>query len=144
MTGEVVSIWIKRAHRGVMDAVAETRAVAGRGLVGNADQGRKRQVTIIDEAAWNEAAAQTGSPVDPVFRRANIMLRGIALAETRDRNLRVGECLIHILGETRPCERMDEARLGLRETLGRAWRAGVFGEVLEGGTIRIGDVAELT
>jgi MOSC domain-containing protein YiiM len=143
MTGEVVAIWIKRAHRGVMDSVAEAQAVAGRGLVGNADQGRRRQVTIIDEAAWNIAAAETGSAVEPSKRRANIMLRGIALAESRGKNLRIGNCLIHILGETRPCERMEEAQPGLRKALGTAWRAGVFGEIVEGGPIRIGDGAEL-
>jgi len=143
MTGEVVSIWIKRSHRGVMDAVDEAQAVAGRGLVGNADQGRRRQVTIIDEEAWNAAAAETGHRVDPSKRRANIMLRGIALAESRGRHLRIASCLIHILGETRPCERMEEAQPGLRKALGTAWRAGVFGEIVEGGSIRIGDGAEL-
>jgi MOSC domain-containing protein YiiM len=144
MTGNVVAIWIKRAHRGVMDSVKEAQAVAGRGLVGNADQGRRRQVTIIDEAAWNAAAAETGSAVDPSKRRANIMLRGIALAESRGKHLRIGSCLIHILGETRPCERMDEAQPGLRKALGTGWRAGVFGEIVEGGPIRVGDAAELT
>ena len=143
MTGEVVSIWIKRSHRGVMDAVDEAQAVAGRGLVGNADQGRRRQVTIIDEEAWNAAAAETGHRVDPSKRRANIMLRGIALAESRGRHLRIGNCLVHILDETRPCERMEEAQPGLRKALGTAWRAGVFGEIVEGGSIRIGDGAEL-
>jgi MOSC domain-containing protein YiiM len=143
MNGEVVSIWIKRSHRGVMDAVLEAEAVAGRGLVGNADQGRRRQVTIIDEAAWREAALETGTEVDPSKRRANVMVRGIALQETRGKLLRLGSCLIRILGETRPCEQMEEARPGLQHALGRGWRAGVFGEVLEGGPIRIGDPAEL-
>jgi MOSC domain-containing protein YiiM len=143
MTGNVVAIWIKRSHRGVMDPVDEAQAVAGRGLVGNADQGRRRQVTIIDEAAWNTAAAETGSVVEPSKRRANIMLHGIALVESRGKHLRIGSSLIHILGETRPCERMDEAQPGLRKALGTGWRAGVFGEIVEGGPIRIGDGAEL-
>jgi hypothetical protein len=63
MTGEIVNIWIKRAHRGVMDAVESAEAVAGRGLAGNADRSRRRQITIIDEAAWREAAAETGASV---------------------------------------------------------------------------------
>lgn len=143
MTGEIVNIWIKRAHRGVMDPVAEAEAIAGRGLVGNADQGRRRQITIIDESAWREAAAETGAEVDPSKRRANVMLRGIALAESRGKTLRLGDCVVRILGETRPCERMEEAQPGLREALGTNWRAGVFGEIVEGGLIRVGDRAEL-
>ena len=58
MTGEILSIWIKRSHRGVMDAVDEAQAVAGLGLAGNADQGGRRQVTIIDEAAWRDAGGK--------------------------------------------------------------------------------------
>jgi len=143
MTGDVVSIWIKRAHRGVMDGVESAQAVAGRGLAGNADQGGRRQVTIIDEAAWREAAAEAGAEVEPSKRRANVMVRGIALADSRDKLLRLGGCVIRILGETRPCERMEEAQAGLRQALRTAWRGGVFGEVVEGGLIRVGDPAEL-
>jgi len=143
MTGEIVSIWIKRAHRGVMDGVRSAEAVAGRGLVGNADQGGRRQITIIDEQAWNEAAAETGAEVDPSKRRANVMVRGIPLADSREKLLRLGDCLIRILGETRPCERMEEAQPGLRQALRSGWRGGVFGEIVEGGALRVGDRAEL-
>jgi MOSC domain-containing protein YiiM len=142
MTGEIVNIWIKRAHRGVMDAVERADAIAGRGLIGNADQGRRRQITIIDEAAWREAAAETGHDVDPSKRRANVMLRGIPLAESRGKLLRLGECFVRILGETRPCEQMEEAQAGLRKALSPNWRAGVFGEIVEGGAIRVGDSAD--
>jgi MOSC domain-containing protein YiiM len=143
VTGEIVKIWIKRAHRGVMDPVESAEALAGRGLIGNADQGRRRQITIIDEAAWREAAAETGHDVDPSKRRANVMLRGIPLAKSRGQLLRLGDCLVRILGETRPCEQMEQAQAGLRKALSPNWRAGVFGEIVEGGLIRVGDDAEL-
>ena len=47
--GELAAIWVKRAHRGVMDAAQAAELVAGRGIVGNADQGRRRQVTLLEE-----------------------------------------------------------------------------------------------
>jgi MOSC domain-containing protein YiiM len=143
VTGEIVNIWIKRAHRGVMDPVDDAQAISGRGLVGNADQGRRRQITIIDEEAWREAVAETGADVDPSRRRANVMLRGIPLADSRGKLLRLGRCLVRILGETRPCEQMEEAQAGLRKALKPNWRAGVFGEIVEGGVIRVGDAAEI-
>jgi MOSC domain-containing protein YiiM len=142
VTGEIVDIWIKRAHGGVMDRVQQADAIAGRGLAGNADRSRRRQITIIDEAAWHEAAAETGHDVDPSKRRANVMLRGLPLPDSRGKLLRLGECLVRILGETRPCEQMEDAQAGLREALSPNWRAGVFGEIVEGGAIRIGDRAE--
>jgi len=141
--GEIVDIWIKRVHGGVMDWVHRADAIAGRGLAGNADRSRRRQITIIDEAAWRDAAAETGRDVDPSKRRANVMLRGIPLANSRGKLLRLGACLVRILGETRPCERMEEAQAGLRKALSPNWRAGVFAEILEGGAIHVGDHAEL-
>ena len=45
VTGRLEAIWIKRAHRGVMDEVTEATAVAGKGLAGNVDRSRRRQIT---------------------------------------------------------------------------------------------------
>lgn len=140
--GEVVALWLKRFKRGPMDRVMFAEAVAGRGLAGNANQGGKRQVTIIDEARWKEATDELGIDVDPSARRANVMLRGIDLEMQRGRLLRIGRCVVRIYNETRPCEQMDEAQEGLRAALKPRWRAGAYGEIVEGGVIQLGDVAE--
>jgi MOSC domain-containing protein YiiM len=125
-----------------MDAVAEAELVAGGGVRGSADQGGKRQITIVDEAAWRAATAEAGGHIDPSKRRGNVLLRGVDLRNSRGRMLRLGECTVRIHGETRPCERMDEALPGLREALKSDWRGGVYGEIVDGGTIRVGDTAE--
>jgi|SRR5712691_2646236 len=141
--GEIVSIWIKRAHRGPMDRVPEAELVAGRGLRGSADQGGKRHITVITEESWDDAQEELGVEVDPSARRANVLLRGIDLESSRGQLLRLGECVVRVYGETRPCHLMDEAQEGLRNALKPNWRGGVFGEIVEGGTIRVGDAAEL-
>jgi MOSC domain-containing protein YiiM len=140
--GEVVAIWLKRFRRGPMDRVMFAEAVEGRGLIGNANQGGKRQITIIDEARWKEATDELGIDVDPSARRANVMLRGIDLEMQRGRRLRIGRCVVRIYNETRPCEQMDDAQEGLRKALSPRWRAGAYGEIVEGGVIQLGDTAE--
>lgn len=137
--GKVETIWLKRAHHGVMDPVAEARAVAGRGLVGNADQGGARQVTIIAREVWDALRTQLDARVDPSMRRANLLVSGVSLPNTRGRVLHVGAVRVRVRGETRPCERMDEALPGLRAALADDWNGGVFGELLDDGVIRIGD-----
>lgn len=140
--GVIAGLWVKRAHRGPMDPAESVRLVAGRGIEGNADQGRRRQVTLIAEEAWNEMMDEMSADVDPSARRANILLRGVDLAYTRGRVLRLGGCRLRIAGETRPCERIDEALPGLRHAMDPYWRGGVFAEVLDDGTVAIGDPVE--
>jgi MOSC domain-containing protein YiiM len=139
--GRLEGIWIKRFRRGPMDPADSAELVAGRGIVGNANQGGKRQVTLIEREVWDALIRELGGSLPPSARRANLMLAGVPLADSRGRVLRVGECVIRIYGETKPCERMEEALPGLQALMRPAWRGGAFGEVLEGGTIRTGDLA---
>ncbi len=139
--GQIEAIWIKRAKRGPMDAVVEAEMIAGKGLVGNANQGGRRQITIIDAAVWERIMEELGATIEPSARRANIMVRGLELANTRKQVLLLDECRVRIFTETKPCERMDEVLPGLKAALYRNWGGGVCGQVIDGGRVRVGAVA---
>ena len=114
-----------------MDAVPRVDLRAGAGLIDNADQVGARQVTVVSTERWAAVADTLGVTVDPVLRRANLLVSGI--------ELRVGPCRLRIRGETRPCERMDEAQVGLRAALKTDWGGGAYAEVLDDGEISVGD-----
>lgn len=137
--GRLAAIWRKRFHRGPMDPASHVVLVPGKGLDGSAHQGKKRQVTIIEREEWERLMAETGGALDPSARRANLMVEGIRLADSRSRVLRVGTARVRILGETKPCERMEEALPGLRAAMYPNWAGGAFGEVLDEGLIAVGD-----
>lgn len=138
-TARLEAIWIKRVRRGPMDPVDSAALRAGSGIVGNANRGGRRQVTIIEREVWESVMREAGGSLPPSSRRANLMVSGVSLARMRGRILRIGECRIRILGETKPCERMEEQLPGLRDVMYPDWRGGAFGEVLDDGTIRVGD-----
>ncbi|MCX6046663.1 MAG: MOSC domain-containing protein [Chloroflexi bacterium] len=137
--GKLEAIWLKRGRRGPMDEQARATLQAKRGLVGNTDQGGKRQVTLIEKEVWAARTAQVGATLDPKTRRANLMVSGIALANSRGRILQIGSTRLRIYGETKPCERMDEAHSGLRAAMEADWGGGAFAEVLDDGEIALGD-----
>jgi len=125
-----------------MDPRETATLVAGRGIAGNANQGGRRQVTLIEKERWQEAMAELGAALPPSTRRANLLISGLRLARTRGRVLRIGPCRLRIWTECTPCERMDEALPGLQQALRPDWRAGACTQVIEGGEIRVGDVVE--
>ena len=139
ISGRIEAIWIKRAHRGPMDSVAEATLIAGQGVAGSVDRSRRRQVTLLESEAWAACMTELGVEEDPARRRANILLSGVKLFDTRGRTLIVGETRLAIGGELTPCERMDEVTPGLGAALAPEWRGGVFAQVLAGGVIRVGD-----
>ena len=137
--GRLEAIWIKRMKRGPMDSVEQAVMQMGEGLVGNANQGGRRQVTILEREIWAELMTEVNATLPPSARRANLLIGGLNLYRSAKRVLRIGSCRIRILGETRPCERMEEAWPGLQAAMSRAWTGGAFGEVLDDGEILVGD-----
>jgi MOSC domain-containing protein YiiM len=104
--GRLAGIWIKRMHRGPMDATDAGELVAGRGLRGNATQGGRRQVTIMALDRWQALTAHLPGPPDPAIRRANLLVDGVDLDDCRGRVLRIGDARVRIFGRvtrwTRP------------------------------------------
>jgi MOSC domain-containing protein YiiM len=140
--GRIERIFLKRAKRGPMDSAARATLVAGRGIVGNANQGGTRQVTIIAAERWAELMQELGADLGPSARRANIVVSGVDLEESRGRTLRAGECRLLVRGETRPCEQMEDALPGLQDAMRRQWGGGAFAEIVAGGEIAVGDAID--
>ena len=124
-----------------MDAVGAA-TLDHKGLAGNANRGGRRQVTIISRERWEELMRDLGADLPPETRRANLMVSGIDLQDSRGRILRVGATRLLINGETRPCEQMEAAHAGLPPLMRARWGGGAFAAVIEAGDIRVGDAVE--
>lgn len=142
MAGSLEAIWTKPVHRGPMASAGTATLVASKGIAGNADQGGKRQVTVIEREVF-DLVRTTLPEAEPIMRRANFMVSGIPLARTEGYTLTVGGVRILLQGETRPCHRMDEQCPGLTAALEPDWRGGAFGIVLDSGQVSVGDPVTL-
>jgi MOSC domain-containing protein YiiM len=53
--------------------------------------------------------------------------------------LKIGDCILEVTQETRPCQVMEAAHSGLKRALTPDWRGGVCCKVVSGGVIRTKD-----
>lgn len=140
-TARIEALWLRPAARLPVQSVAVATAVAGQGLAGDHAGGGNRQLTLLDVDAWRAACAQFGRDVDPAVRRANVLIAGLDLRACRGATLQLGpEVQIVVVGETRQCELLDDGgRIGLCASLRPDGRGGVYGRIVRGGSLRVGD-----
>ena len=137
--GSLQNLWVKTAKGSPMNTVESVSIKARKGIVGNADQRGRRQITILSVQDWLEVESILGHTLDPKIRRANLFIDGIGLPNTKGRTLQVGTARIKIRGETTPCRWMDAADDGLKAALSPDWRGGAYGVALNDATITGGD-----
>jgi MOSC domain-containing protein YiiM len=138
--GKVVSIYLYPERGAEPVEVNEAVAIIGKGLDGDQERAFKRQVTLLSLEAWQQATAELGAELSPCARRANVVISGVDLSTTIGKYIQIGAIRMEIHGETTPCSMMDAAKQGLRAALTPNGRAGVYGAVLEGGRVAVGDV----
>ena len=135
----LINIWTRRKWGGPMTTHQSVRLITNKGIQGAVSCGTHRQITIIEQEVWHKVMKKLSSHLPPQTRRANLMLAGIKLQDTKGKILTIGECQLSIMGETTPCEAMEAKLPGLQAALKPNWNGGVFARVLKGGQINVND-----
>jgi len=146
--GRVVAIQITSRAGEEMVAVDEVRAVAGKGLQGDrylnqtgkfSDRpGPARQLTLIELESLEALQRENATTLSPLESRRNIVTRGVPLNHLVDRRFRLGEVVARGIRLCEPCEYLEEITQK-KVISGLMHRGGLRAEILEGGTVRIGD-----
>jgi MOSC domain-containing protein YiiM len=137
--GTVRGIAIRDASGGPMREIDRATADSDAGIRGNARVSPKRGLTLLDLAKWREALAACRADLPWHARRANVLVEGLDLARLVGRRVRIGDAVVEILGETKPCANMDRAFPGLRAALETGFRGGAHGRVVRTGSFAAGD-----
>ena len=150
--GAVVAIHIASTGAAPMKSVTAAQAVAGRGLDGDRyysklgtysnDAGSGRDVTLIEVEAVEALKREYKVELEPGQARRNIVTRNIALNHLVEQEFRIGDVVLRGTRLCEPCAHME--KLTVKGAMrGLIHRGGLRAEIVEGGTIRVGDLIEL-
>jgi MOSC domain-containing protein YiiM len=147
MAGALVGIYVSPKPKQPMESLPEARLIPGRGIEGDryfARQGTffkepspDREVTLI-EAEAVEAMGKQVAPFTPAESRRNLVTRGVRLNDLVGQQFRVGEVWLRGLRLCYPCAHLTKLT-GKQVLVGLAGRGGLRAQVLNEGTIRVGD-----
>ena len=147
--GRVVSMNIAPKGGEATTTADEVRAFAGRGLEGDryfSEQGTfsdtpgtGRQVTLIESEAIDAVVRDCGSKLEYKDSRRNIVTRGVALNDLVGKEFLVGD--VRMLG-IRLCEPCTISFPDENVKKALVHRGGLRADILNDGTMRVGDVIQ--
>lgn len=148
MSATVAAIYIAHVRKEKMISVAEVLAIPGSGLQGDRyarqagtftkKKNPTNQVTLIEAEAVEAFAREMEVDFSPGDSRRNIVTRGIRLNDLVGQEFCLGEVRLRGLKLCPPCSHL--ARLTTRAVLpGLEGRGGLRAQILNEGTIRVGD-----
>ena len=134
-SGKIVSLQLCVGHKEPMEFKDEVVALTGTGLEGDrhAVQDNARQILLMDKEVLD------AFDLKPGIVRENVTVSGVSIHKLSEgQRLRLGsDVVLEVTGHCEPCARMDEIRLGLRESLDM--QRGMLTRVLQGGKLTLGD-----
>ena len=148
--GNVIQIFTSDTRGKPMQSVQSIEAVTAKGLKGDrnfrdsSDPKRDtpdQEVTLIESEAIEAAKRDYSLQLEAIETRRNILTRGAALNHLVGREFKVGAVRLRGVELCEPCSHLEGmTRKGVMRAL--LHRGGLRAEVLEGGTIRIGDTIQ--
>jgi len=125
--------------------------VAGQGVVGDrymdgigfySDRPEEgRQITLFEQEALDALKRDHGIDLAPHEHRRNVTTSGVPLTHLVGKRLRIGAALVEATRLSVPCQRLVELT-GKKVFKPLINRSGLNCRILQGGTIRPGDVVE--
>ncbi len=134
MTPTVVAIFVCKASRATLVPLQRVEAIEETGLEGDrhAKRNSRRQVLLMEQEVLDQLGLAPGDV------REQVTVRDLGLDRlVFGTRLHVGTALLEVAGPCQPCERMNEIRPGLLDTL--VGRRGRFVRVVQAGSFAVGD-----
>lgn len=145
---KIIAIHVCPEESGPMQSVPEIQAIAGKGLKGDryfdivARDGKTektgRHATLIESEALEALERDYEMKLPPDQSRRNILTRGVALNHLVGREFKIGDAVFRGIRLCEPCKHLEKLT-GMPVMRGLLHRGGLRAEIINGGTLRVGD-----
>ena len=142
--GSVVGIYIGQDESGPIASRDSVEAVAGHGLKGDRyfnEEGwdePKKELTLVEIEAVEGANREYDLDIKPEDMRRQIVTRGVPLNHLVGRDFKIGDVTCRGIKIANPCSHLQ--RLSGKKVLKTMMhRGGLRAQILESGTIKVGD-----
>ena len=141
MDGRVIGIVRAAVHAGPLEELDRAEVSVEAGIAGDCRGPTPgAQISVLFREAWDAACEEAGAGALPwTTRRANLYVEGLEPPQAEGVRLQIGEVILQVAQETKPCALMERAFRGLRDAMRPQWRGGVCCNVIRGGVIRLDD-----
>ena len=126
MTARLIGIVRAAETLGPLEALERASITVAAGIDGDFHGTRTgRQVSILFREGWEDACRDAGAELPWQTRRANLYVEGLDRPREAGGRISIGELVLQVTEETRPCAVMEAAFAGLRDAMRPDWRGGV-------------------
>ena len=148
--GTVEHIHIARVHGGPVESVPSIDLVKGIGILGDRNELKAgewddshigEELTLVEAESLERLAREHDIHLRPGDTRRNVTTRGISLNDLVGKRFRVGEVEAEGVKLCEPCSDL-QTMVGKPIIRPLVHRAGIRAQLVNGGTIRVGDTVE--
>ena len=145
---KVLEIAISKNSKGEMKNVNNVKTFAGKGLEGDrhfkANNNKRSQITLIESENINYYNKISGTSIQLINFRRNIITQGIYLNEFLNKEFLIGKVKVKAHDLCRPCKFLQE-RLKQTDIIKEfIHKGGLRCEILEDGEISVGDLIKVS
>ena len=144
IVGQVIGLAVRTGVGAAMRELESVNVAADGGVEGDVPAPTHRGITFLSSRQWQEVVEELGVDYPWHTRRANVLVECDRLGHLIDQTITVGDVVVQITGETDPCSVMEAIHPRLKQALTPELRGGVYGRVLQGGSISIGATITIT
>jgi MOSC domain-containing protein YiiM len=141
--GSVVGLAVRPGMNKPMCVLDQIVVTVEDAVVEDYGKSLKRGITLLSSMQWQQVQDELGAELPWHLRRANVLIEAKSLVHLIGKTICIGDVQVAITTETDPCSLMETLHSGLEAALTPDCRGGVYGKVVKGGAIKIGDVVTL-